>query len=134
MKTKPILLVKTGSTGDGRNIDDQMLEQMAIRPQNHARYSKDWKAISLRIRSLAEGRCESWPDFPDCRAENGKLSPVTGSIILLTFAHLDHQPAHCSGDDLYACSHRCHSTYNATMCRAEIRELAFMDQIKLVLG
>lgn len=116
MKSKPFLLATTGSTGDARSIDEQMLEQMAIRPGNRARYPKNWKAISLRIRSLAERRCEGWPDFPDCRAENCKVSSVTGSIILLTFVH------------------RCHNTYDAPFCRAEIREGAFMDQMKLVLG
>ena len=31
MKTKPLLLATAGSTVDGRNIDDQMLEQMTER-------------------------------------------------------------------------------------------------------
>lgn len=40
---------------------------MPIRAENKARYPKDWKAISLRIRERAGNCCEQ------CRAENGRL-------------------------------------------------------------
>jgi hypothetical protein len=107
---------------------------MPIRPENRARYPKDWKAISLRIRARAEGRCEGSPPFPDCRAENGKSHPVTGSIVVLTVAHLDHRPENCEDDNLRAMCQRCHNTYDAPMRRAGIRERALVDQMKLDLG
>ncbi len=40
---------------------------MPIRDENKARYPKDWKAISLRIRERAGQRCEK------CKAPNGEL-------------------------------------------------------------
>lgn len=106
---------------------------MPIRRENRARYPRDWKTISLRIRARAEGRCEGSPAFPDCRAENGKAHPVTGSIVVLTVAHLDHQPENCGDDNLRAMCQRCHNTYDAPMRRAGIRERAFANQMKLEL-
>lgn len=43
---------------------------MPIRPENRARYPKDWKAISLEVREAAGWRCEGSPAWPDCRAVN----------------------------------------------------------------
>lgn len=40
---------------------------MPIRAENKARYPKDWKAISLRIRERAGQKCEK------CNAPNGEL-------------------------------------------------------------
>ena len=68
---------------------------MPIRPENKARYPKDWKAISLAVREAAGNRCEGSPDYPDCRAENRKPHPDTGSMVVLTVAHLDHTPENC---------------------------------------
>lgn len=85
---------------------------MPIRPENRARYPKDWKAISLRIRERAGNRCEGSPDFPDCRAENGRPHPETGSRVVLTVAHLDHTPENCADDNLKAMCQRCHLNYD----------------------
>jgi hypothetical protein len=49
---------------------------MPIRPENRARYPKDWKRISREARERAGNRCEGSPTYPDCRAENGKPHPV----------------------------------------------------------
>lgn len=86
---------------------------MPIRPENRARYPKDWAAISRRIRDRAGNRCEGSPDFPDCRAENGAPHPVTGSRVVLTVAHLDHQPENCADDNLRAWCQRCHLKYDS---------------------
>lgn len=90
---------------------------MPIRPENRARYPADWRAISLEVRERAGGRCEGSPAFPDCRAENGRPHPVTGSRVVLTVAHLNHQPEDCGrpGDrpNLRAWCQRCHNTYDA---------------------
>ena len=40
---------------------------MPIRAENKARYPKDWKAISIRIRERAGQKCEK------CKAPNGQL-------------------------------------------------------------
>lgn len=88
---------------------------MPIRPDQRARYPSDWKAISLRIRKdRAKWRCEGSPGhYPDCRARNGLPHPVTGSKVVLTVAHLDHQPENVSDENLMAMCQRCHLTYDA---------------------
>lgn len=91
---------------------------MPIRPENKARYPKDWPAISRRIRERAGNKCE-W-----CLAENGKPHPITGSIVVLTVAHLDHTPENVADNNLKALCQRCHNTYDAPMRRAGIKSRA----------
>ena len=87
---------------------------MPIKAENRARYPKDWKAISLEVRERAGWVCEGSPGFyPDCRAENGKPHPVTGSRVVLTVAHLDHAPENVDRGNLKAMCQRCHLTYDA---------------------
>ncbi len=97
---------------------------MPIRPENKARYPKDWPAISKRVRERAGQRCEGSPAWPDCRAANGKPHPATGSLVVLTVAHLDHAPENCADDNLKAWCQRCHNTYDMPMRRAGIKERA----------
>jgi 5-methylcytosine-specific restriction endonuclease McrA len=88
---------------------------MPIRPENRARYPKDWKAIAAAIRERAADRCEGSPAYPDCRAKNGRAHPVTGSNVVLTVAHLDHTPENCEPSNLRAMCQRCHLTYDAPL-------------------
>lgn len=110
---------------------------MPIRPENRARYPKDWKAISLRIRvERAENRCECHGECGDehdgrCAALNYEPHPITGSKVILTTAHLDHVPENCADDNLKAMCQRCHNRYDAGMRRAGIRERAWADQGRL---
>lgn len=100
---------------------------MPIRPENRARYPKDWPEISKRIRfNRAGGRCEcdgrcgwllcgTWSDNGHravCRAENGQPHPQTGSLVVLTVAHLDHTPENCADDNLKAMCQGCHLNYD----------------------
>ena len=91
---------------------------MPIRAENRARYPRDWPAISLAIRERAQQRCE------DCGAANGQPHPVTGSRVVLTVAHLDHQPENCAPENLRAWCQRCHNRYDAPQRRAGIRQRA----------
>jgi len=92
---------------------------MPIRPENRARYPKDWKAISLRIRNeRAESRCECLGECGQdhdgrCDAINYEPHPQTGSKVILTVAHLDHVPENCDPSNLKAMCQRCHLTYDA---------------------
>ena len=73
-----------------------------------ALYPPDWPEISRRIRfERAGNRCE-W-----CRAENYQPHPDTGSKVILTVAHLDHNPANSADDNLAALCQRCHNQYDA---------------------
>jgi hypothetical protein len=88
------------------------------------RYPKSWTWISKRIRERANHRCEF------CGAKNYEPHPITGSQVVLTVAHLDHDPMNCDGmesvEDIYsvpllpfgksnlaAACQRCHLTYDA---------------------
>ena len=82
-------------------------------PMNRAQYHPDWESISRQIREQAGWRCEGSPRFPDCRAEHGNPHPVTGSRVVLTVAHLDHNTANNDPANLRAMCQRCHLTYDA---------------------
>jgi hypothetical protein len=97
---------------------------MPIRDENKARYPKDWPQISKRVREKAGNRCEGSPAFPYCRAANGEPHPDTGSRVVLTVAHLDHQPENCADENLRAWCQRCHNTYDAPMRRAGVKARA----------
>lgn len=82
---------------------------MPIKPENRARYPKDWKLRSRFVRVVrAKNRCE-W-----CGAENGKPHPITGSKVVLTTAHVyDHRPEAASLLNLAALCQKCHLTHDA---------------------
>lgn len=117
---------------------------MPIRPENKARYPKNWKEISKRIRfERAGGKCEK------CSAPNGELiargvasdagtymlsdgkvfCEETGehlgyakgseynakrlTNVVLTVAHLDHQPENNAEENLKALCQKCHLTHDA---------------------
>ena len=109
---------------------------MPIKPENKARYPKDWKAIRDRIIKRAGNCCEGSPLFPDCRIKNGAYrNNDTGEVtddemqveawtladgdwvtrIVLTIAHLDHTPEHCDDENLRAWCQRCHLAYDAKL-------------------
>ena len=91
---------------------------MPIRPENRARYPKDWPLRSRFVRfSRAKNRCERirvGPFIVGCGAENGKPHPLTGSIVVLTTAHVfDDRPEACSLLNLAAWCQRCHNRHDA---------------------
>lgn len=86
---------------------------MPIHPDDKGRYPADWKAISYRIRfERAGGQCEWEVDGVRCEARHGLPHPVTGSIVILTVAHLDHTPEHCDDANLMAMCQRDHLAYD----------------------
>lgn len=85
---------------------------MPIRPENRARYPKDWKQIRDTIIRRAGFCCEGSPDYPGCRAKDNRPHPDTGSRVVLTVGHLDHQPENCDPSNLRAWCQRCHLHYD----------------------
>ena len=94
---------------------------MPIRPENKNRYPKNWPEISRRICfERAGGQCEQWLTYQSydgpvthrCEARHGESHPVTGSKVILTVAHLDHNPENCDDDNLKAMCQRCHLRYD----------------------
>jgi hypothetical protein len=94
---------------------------MPIRPENKARYPRDWELRSRFVRfHRAKNRCE-W-----CGAENGKPHPVTGSFVVLTTAHVfDERPEAASLLNLAALCQLCHNRHDAAGRR--IRRKARME-------
>lgn len=88
--------------------ENHLVTDMPIRPENKRRYPRDWPQVSKAIRQRAGNRCEGSPDYPECRAVNGQPHPDTGARVILTVAHLDHQPENCDPTNLRAWCQRCH--------------------------
>ncbi len=97
---------------------------MPIRPENKARYPKNWPQISRSIRDRAGNRCEFLEGGIRCRAVNGEPHPITGSRVVLTVAHLDHQPENCDPANLLAGCQRCHNRYDMAERRRGIKQRA----------
>ena len=85
---------------------------MPIKSVNAKRYPRNWKEIRAAILARAENRCEGSPKYLNCCAENGKLHPTTGSLVVLTIAHLDHTPENCDPANLRAWCQQCHNAYD----------------------
>jgi len=80
---------------------------MPISQKNKKLYPKNWKEISFYVRYLrAKGKCEF------CGAEEGKNNPITNSKVVLTVAHLDHNPTNCNLNNLKALCQMCHNRYD----------------------
>lgn len=91
---------------------------MPIRPENRDRYPADWELRSRFVRYYrAKNRCE-W-----CGAENGKPHPITGSVVVLTTAHVfDDRPEASSLLNLAALCQRCHNTHDGKARQQRRRE------------
>lgn len=89
-----------------------------IRPENRDRYPDDWDQISARIKHRAGFRCECEGECGrgthDGRCPNLHLLPAygTGSKVILTTAHLNHQPEDCRPENLKAMCQGCHLHYD----------------------
>jgi 5-methylcytosine-specific restriction endonuclease McrA len=81
---------------------------MPIKPENKKLYPKNWRTeIRPAILLRAGDKCE-W-----CSAKNGKPHPITGSKVVLTIMHLDHNPRNSDHSNLMAACQRCHLRYDA---------------------
>ena len=81
---------------------------MPIHPSMKDLYPPDWEQISQRIRfERAAG--------PLRMVRGGELpaAPETGSRVILAAAHLDHNPANNSANNLAALCQCCHNRYDA---------------------
>lgn len=110
---------------------------MPIRPENAARYPKDWKQIRERILERGGHKCEqcgvgnyelgyrdSAGDWNPClRDDESAKIPMLGENavrelgykpirIVLTIAHLDHTPENCDPSNLRAWCQKCHLAYD----------------------
>lgn len=94
---------------------------MPILPENKKRYPANWKQIRARvlkratrtITNLPDGGMADVPVCEWCGVVNHSLHPVTGSKVVLTVAHLNHNPADCRDENLAALCQKCHNNYDA---------------------
>ncbi len=76
-------------------------------PIEYNKYPDNWKLMSYFIRFIrAKNKCE-W-----CHAENYKPHPETGSKVILTVAHFDHNINNNSYENLFALCQRCHLNHD----------------------
>lgn len=100
---------------------------MPIRAERKALYlgggthSKEWKEFRASLLERAGNRCEGTPMHPDCRAENKQPHPVTGSKVVLTIAHMDHDESHADPERCRALCQRCHLRWDAKHHAANAR-------------
>lgn len=92
---------------------------MPIRPENRARYPRDWKQISERIRferaqsrCECEGECQRGTHLDRYPNVHGRPAYGTGSTVVLTVAHLNHTPEDCRDENLKAMCQGCHLHYD----------------------
>jgi hypothetical protein len=112
-----------------------------IRRSERPRYPKDWPAIRARILERADGRCEFLcADGTRCNAPDGELvfrsranleewrsangadlgegdPTCRGVVIVLTIAHLNHQPEDCRDENLRAGCQLHHLRHDAAQHR-----------------
>lgn len=94
-----------GSCEDNKDYKDSKdyKENSEKMPIDYREYHPKWSLISWLIRfRRAKNRCEK------CGAENYKPHHVTGSKVVLTVAHLDHNKNNNRFQNLAALCQRCH--------------------------
>ena len=102
-----------------------------IRAEERARYPKNWREISRKVRERAMGRCECSGECgrdhepfafsTRCAAVNWHYHPDTNAQVVLTVAHLDHTPENCDPENLKAMCQRCHNAMDAPVRAAGIK-------------
>lgn len=81
-------------------------------PCDYSKYPSNWKTeIRPRILARAGNRCER------CGAENYKPHPETGSRVILTIAHLNHDTTDNRDENLQALCQRDHLALDAGLHR-----------------
>ena len=71
-------------------------------PIDYSKYPEDWKEIRQAILARAENKCEL------CGAENYRSHPITGSKVILTIHHIDHNITNNKPYNLMAACQKCH--------------------------
>lgn len=83
-------------------------------PMDRKLYPKNWEEISMSIRRRSWGRCE-WVDSEDNRCEeiNGLPALRFNGRVVLTVAHMNHDPQDNREGNLMALCQKCHNRYDA---------------------
>jgi 5-methylcytosine-specific restriction endonuclease McrA len=76
-------------------------------PIDYKEYHPKWSLISRLIRFKRANNCCEW-----CGAKNYQPHPITGSKVILTVAHLDHDKQNNNFSNLKALCQKCHLNYD----------------------
>ncbi|MFC7261518.1 hypothetical protein [Streptomyces lutosisoli] len=113
---------------------------MPIRPENKNRYPSNWTDIALAVKEAAgwrcacTGQCGRGTHPGRCPNHHGQRAYDTGVVVVLTTAHLDHQPENCDLSNLVAMCAGCHLHYDrahhmVTAALTRASELAAAGQL-----
>lgn len=93
-------------------------------------YPDNWRELSHHIRfERAGGRCEWMEDGQRCEAKHGQNNPLTGSKVVLTTAHLDHDTANNLPANLMAMCQKHHLAYDAPLHAKHAKETRLKKQV-----
>lgn len=96
-------------------------------PCDYSKYPKNWKTeIRPRILKRSGGGCEK------CGAMNYQPHPETGSKVVLTIAHLNHDLRDNSDLNLMALCQRCHNRHDAAFRSQNRRKRKLRGQLSLI--
>ncbi len=94
---------------------------MPIRREMREHYPANWKAIVRKIHARAEHRCEcegecglhrTNPGPRRCTETQAQPAKWAKGKIVLTVAHLNHDPRDCRDENLKSMCQRCHLRYD----------------------
>jgi len=94
---------------------------MPIRPENKDRYPRNWNEIVATVRERSGGRCEcvgecglhcTTPGPRRCVEMDRTNAKWANGRVILTVAHLDHQPENNHLSNLKHMCQRCHLRYD----------------------
>jgi hypothetical protein len=82
-------------------------------PYDRSRYPPDWDHRRAADLARVSYRCQGTPRYPECRAVHGEPHPVTGSRVVLTRGHLNHDASDDRPENIRVWCQRCHLTFDA---------------------
>lgn len=107
-------------------------------PIDYSKYPPEWHAISRDIRTnRAENRCECSGECGlhhdrRCEEVNGEPAKWARGKVILTVAHLNHDPMDCRPENLKAMCQRCHLRYDVEHHKASARKRRHRLQVPLL--
>lgn len=104
-------------------------------PFDRSKYPPEWKSISQAIRKRSGGRCECEGECGlhhgrRCRERNGSKAKWAKGKVVLTVAHLNHDPQDCRPANLKAMCQRCHLRYDAPLHARHAKQTRRRRQIE----
>lgn len=92
-------------------------------PFNRADYPENWLQVRHQVMGRAGGQCEFiYPSGNRCEARDWQPHPRTGSMVVLSCCHLDHDKSHADPERLAAFCQLHHNRHDADIHAADLDE------------